>query len=64
MAKTKSYQIQAKLNLLICVEVSAANLDEALVKAKGLKETDFIEFGDSEYMDGDMRISEVYESCP
>ena len=45
MAKSnKTYTIQARLDLLVTVEVAAESLEEALTKARELKDTDFVEF--------------------
>jgi adenosine deaminase len=61
--KQKDFEVQAKLELLVSVTVSAKNLDEAIEKSKGFRETDFVDIlGD--YMDGNFYISGVYESNP
>lgn len=59
--KERSYQIQAKLDLLVAIEVSAKSLEEALQKSSNLKETDFVEIN-GDYIDGNYRITGVYES--
>jgi hypothetical protein len=63
MSKMIEFEVQAKLDLLVSTTVSAKSIEEALEKAKGLQETDFVEFlGD--YIDGKFRVSGVYESNP
>jgi hypothetical protein len=61
--KTKEYQVQAIIKTIVCISVSAKTLEEALDKSKALTEKDFITI-DGEYMDGEYRITGVYESCP
>ena len=58
--KMTTYYIQAKLELIVSIETQAKNLDEALTKTKSLKEQDFVTI-DGEYVDGNMRITGVYE---
>lgn len=63
MAKTREYQVQAKLELLISISTNASSLLEAIEKSKNLKEDSFADIiGD--YVDGEMRITGVYESAP
>lgn len=58
--KKRNYQITAKLELQVDIEVFAASLEEALAQSNDLKVSDFVEFK-GDYIDGGMRISAVYE---
>jgi hypothetical protein len=61
MAKLIEFEVQARLNILVSISVSAHSLEEALEKAKHLSESDFVEFcGD--YMDGEFKVTGVSES--
>jgi hypothetical protein len=62
MTKAKgSYTIQAKLDLLAGLTISADSLEDALEKANKLKEEDFVEFAD-EYVDGSMKLTGIFEN--
>lgn len=63
MAKQKGYQVQAVLQLVVCIDVAADNLEQALDKSNKLGETDFID-SRGELLDSKFRISGVYESAP
>lgn len=63
MAKTKTFEVQARLNLLTTITIEAQSLEEAMAKSKTLKEGDFVNF-EGEFMDGGMRITGLYESYP
>ena len=59
--KLKSFIVQAKCERIVGLEIQAKDLDEALAKAKELKDDDFVEvFG--EYQDGNTHISGIYEA--
>lgn len=61
MAKLKSYQAQAKIEVWVSTEIQASNLIEAAQKASALKEEDFITV-DGEYLDGRIQITGAFES--
>ena len=63
MATTKNitYSVMAKLKLEVTVPVTAPSLEEAIAKARELKETDFVTI-DGDYMDGDIKIIGLYEA--
>jgi hypothetical protein len=61
MAKRKSYEVQAILKLMITVSVDATSLEDAVARSKEMEETDFVDMH-GDYIDGNMRISGVYES--
>ena len=63
MATTKNitYNVIGKLKLEVIVPVTAPSLEEAIVKARELKETDFVTI-DGDYMDGDIKIIGLYEA--
>ena len=61
--KIKSYQAQARINLLVSVEISAENLDEALAKAKRLEETDFVEILGEYISNEGFELTGVYTSA-
>lgn len=61
--KLKSYMVQANLKLMVGVEVTAKNLEEAMAKAKELKDDDFVEIL-GEYQDGSMNVTGLYECDP
>ena len=55
----KTYVVQADLKLTVGIEVKAKTLEEALVEARTLKETDFVDIlGD--YIDGSMEVTGIY----
>ena len=57
---TKQYSIQAVLNQVVDVNVSAHSLEEALAKARGLDEGEFVQIvGD--LTDSDFRVTAVLE---
>ena len=56
----RSYQIQAEVRSIVCVQVDAVSLEEAVTKAKAFSAGDFVEYL-GEHIDGDFRISGVYE---
>ena len=59
--KQKDFEVQAKLELLVSITVTAKDLNEAVEKSKELHENDFTDFlGD--YIDGSFRVTGVYES--
>lgn len=63
MAKKESlrtYMVQGKLELMVGVEVSATNLEEAVSKSKSMDENAFVDMH-GEYQDGNCRITGVYE---
>jgi hypothetical protein len=61
MVKLKTFQVMAKCHRDVSVEIKAENLEDALVKAKELKDGDFVEvLGD--YNDGSTEIYGVFES--
>ena len=63
MATTKNitYNVIGKLKLEVIVPVTAPSLEEAIAKARELKETDFVTI-DGDYMDGDIKIIGLYEA--
>jgi hypothetical protein len=61
--KNKEYQVQAVVKTSVSVPVWAKTLEEAIEKSKGLKDDDFVEVI-GEHIDGDFRITGVYESAP
>lgn len=58
--KLKRFMVQANCERTVSLEVLAKDLDEALVKAKELKDDDFVEVL-GEYQDGNTHISGIYE---
>lgn len=60
-AKTRSFDVHARMNLLVSISISAQSLDEAVEASKKMAEEDFVDFiGD--YVDGEFRISGIFES--
>ncbi len=57
--KLQTYCIQAKLNLMVSIEVSAHDLDEALAMSKEKEVSDFVDIH-GDYIDGNMRVTGVY----
>ena len=62
MAKQgRLYNVQATMTLLVSIEISAKDFDEATAHAKTLKEGDFVTTN-GELMDSnDFRVTGVYE---
>lgn len=56
----RSYQIQAEVRSVVCLQMDTVSLEEAITKAKDFKADDFVEYV-GEHIDGDFRISGVYE---
>ena len=57
--RQKDYTVQAKLDLVVSINISARSLEEALEKSKQLKVQDFVDIlGD--YIDGEMEITGMY----
>ena len=59
--KNRSYEVQARLVLLVTQSITAESLEAAIVKSKDFKETDFVEIA-GDLLDGTIRITGVYES--
>jgi hypothetical protein len=59
--KIKTYQVMAKVEVDVSIEVQATSLEEAIQKSSSLKEQDFITI-DGEYLDGNFEITGVYKS--
>jgi hypothetical protein len=57
MSKNKSFTVMAKLNITCCTIVNAPSLEEAIIRARELKEKDFVDIYDY----GDMEITGVFE---
>lgn len=55
----KKFNIQAKLDLLVSIEISARTLEEALLKSKELEVDDFININ-GEHLDSEMQITGIY----
>jgi hypothetical protein len=60
-SKTKGYQVLAKLEVSIGIEIQATSLEEAVQKSASLKENDFITI-EGDYLDGSLEITGVYKS--
>ncbi len=63
ISKQKDYEVQAKLELVVSITISAVDLDKAVEISKGFTETDFVDMH-GDYLDGKFRITGVYESNP
>jgi len=59
--KTKSYQAQAKVTVLTSIEIRAGNIEDAIVKAKELKQEEFVEIL-GEHLDSNFELTGVYTS--
>lgn len=59
--KHKSYQAQARISTLVSVELTAKDVDEALLKAKELRDEDFVEIL-GECLDNSFELTGVYTS--
>jgi hypothetical protein len=59
-SKTKRFAVTARINLEVAVDISAADLDDAMAQAKALKVEDFVEVGGDLY-DHCLRITQLYE---
>lgn len=57
--KLKTYCVQGQLKLMVSIEVSAHDLDEALAKSKEFNEDDFVDIL-GELIDGNFKITGVY----
>jgi hypothetical protein len=57
--KVETYCIQAQLKLMVSIEVSAHDLDEALAMSKDKDVQDFVEI-QGDYIDGSHRVTGVY----
>ena len=57
--KVKTYQAQAWIHTWVGVKVVAKDLDEALLKAKELEESDFVEVL-GEPIDGSFELTGIY----
>jgi hypothetical protein len=53
-----TYNVYARLNLEVSVEIQAQSLEEALEQARKLKEVDFVDIP-GEFLDGNMQITGV-----
>lgn len=56
--QNKKFEITARIVVITSISVVADSMEEAVVQAKELKETDFITV-DGEYLDGSIRITGV-----
>lgn len=61
--KNREFQVQARLSLLVTASITAKDPEEAIQKAKTLEESDFVDIH-GDYMDGNFRVTGVYESNP
>jgi hypothetical protein len=59
--KQKSYQAQARIVTLSSIEITAKDLDEALLKAKELSSDDFVD-DKGECIDSEYELTGVYTS--
>ena len=57
--KIRKFYVQAKIDVLVSVELSARTIDEALEKSKTLKVEDFITV-DGDHIDSEMEITGIY----
>ena len=60
MKKLTSFNVMAELKTTSSITIEAESLLDAVEKAKLLKDEDFITV-EGEYMDGELRITGVYE---
>lgn len=59
-SKNRTFSIMAKVTLDTAIQVNATSLEEAIVKARELKTSDFIEIlGDNN--DSEVKITGVFE---
>ncbi len=58
--KTKTYYVNGKMTLEICIPIKAESLKDALDAAHSLKETDFVTIH-GDFNDGEMKIIDVFE---
>lgn len=62
MVKTlKTFHVMAKLRLDCGVDIKAESIEDAVAKARLMKETDFVEVL-GEYTDGETKIFGVFEN--
>lgn len=57
----KTFMVMAKLKLDVSVEISATDLDDALLKAKELGVHDFVDI-QGEFTDGDHEVYGVFRT--
>jgi hypothetical protein len=57
--KIKKFCVQAKIDVLVAIELSARTLDEALEKSKTLKVDDFLSV-EGDHIDSEMEITGIY----
>jgi len=60
MKKLTSFNVMAELKVTSSIIIEAESLLDAVEKAKLLKDEDFVTV-EGEYMDGELRITGVYE---
>lgn len=58
MAKQQSYDVTARLVLLVTIPIKAVSYEDAVTEAQELRETDFVTIK-GEFLDGSIRIGSV-----
>lgn len=59
-SKNKTFHVNGRLALEVCIPIIAESLENAIEKSKSLKETDFVDIlGD--FNDGEMRVTGIFE---
>lgn len=59
--RLKTYQVTARLALMVSTEISAESLEDAAIQAKTMKEADFVEVL-GEFQDGNIFIQGVSDN--
>lgn len=59
--RLKTYQVTARLALMVAIEIQAESLEDAAVRTKELKEGDFVEVL-GEFQDGNIFIQGVSDN--
>jgi hypothetical protein len=57
--KLNQYNVTARLVLYVDVDIKAESFADALEKAKGMRETDFVNIPNGHFLDGSIAISGV-----
>ena len=57
-----SYTVMMKGEIWLDAKIDAESLDAALDKGKTLRLSDIVDFGDTEWVDGELAIHGVYDN--
>ena len=61
MAKAKSFEVTARISILVSVPVKAATWEDAVVAAKALKVGDFLELPNGHIDNDGVKICSIYD---